>query len=158
MSKEIVDDLIKITGKKKIHLETILDITKKQQQVIRDGNIDGLFKYIEQKQDHIEHINKLDSMFLDKYSIFKKINNVRSLEKLNFDDCPALKGLKNLVEDIGQLLNEIKENEAINNKEIGASFDKVKEELKNIKTGKKLVNGYGAYDRKEGSIFIDTEG
>lgn len=158
MANEIVDDLTKITGKKKIYLETILDITKKQQKVIREGNIDRLFKYIEEKQGYIEHINKLDSIFLDKYSIFKKINNARSLEELNLDDCPDLKGLKNLVEDISQLLNEIKENEATNNKEIGERFDKVKEELKNIRAGKKLVNGYGAYDRKEGSIFIDTEG
>lgn len=158
MDYDILSDLVKITTQKKIQLEKILDLTKKQQQSIRDDDIKSLFSYIEKKQACIECIDKLDNLYLDKYTEFKKSKNIKKLDELNVNSYPELKILKLLVEKINQLLNEIKEYESINNKEIKERFDKVKENLRNVRAGKKLVRGYGAYNRKEGSIFIDLEG
>ncbi|EOD00379.1 flagellar protein FlgN [Caldisalinibacter kiritimatiensis] len=157
MTSELLKELISLSKDKQFHLKKILEITKKQQQVIEKSDTDRLQAYITKKQKEIDCIDKLDIKFTEIYERIKKNNNVTSLDELNTEYHPYLKELKDIVEEITNLLKNIQEIELENNKKIKREFQQVKEKLKNVKQGKKMVKGYSAYKKPKGSIFINQK-
>lgn len=157
MINQSLKELISLSNEKLLHLKNILKLTEKQKKVIDNGNIEKLNEYIAQKQNEIDAIDKLDIKFIEIYNSIKKENNIASLEELNTEYHPLVKEIKNVVEEITNLLKFIQEIEGYNNETLKKEFIQVKAKLKGVKQGKKMVNAYNSYKKMSGSIFINKK-
>ncbi|WP_052045101.1 flagellar protein FlgN [Caloranaerobacter azorensis] len=160
MSDDLIKGLINLSEIKLSLVREILEITKKQSKCINENDIKGLQECIDMKQKRIDEINKIDSVFIEKYEEFKAINKIDSIEMIDIKKYPRLKHLKETINNILLILKEVQAIETDNNTKIKNEFDSLKLKLKNIKQGKKMVKGYdNAYKIRNvnSSIFINIK-
>ncbi len=151
-----LENMIKLLKKKIEYLNSIYEKTETQYDVILKEDMEKLFGLIKEKQVSIDSIDKLDEVFLDQYTVFKNDNQVENISELDSQKYPQIKELKDNIETINKLLNDIKEQEMKNNVELNKRFQSVKNKLKSVKKGKKMVKGYDSYKNLAGSAFIDV--
>ncbi|WP_427338091.1 flagellar protein FlgN [Caloranaerobacter sp. DY30410] len=160
MSSDLVKELINLSEMKLSLVKEILEITEKQSECIKNNDIKELQNYIDIKQKRIDEVNKIDSIFIEKYEEFKVINKIDSIEMIDVKEYPHLKHLKETINKILLTLKEVQVIETDNNEKIKNEFDNLKLKLKNIKQGKKIVKEYdNAYKIRNmnSSIFINIK-
>ncbi|WP_053955796.1 flagellar export chaperone FlgN [Inediibacterium massiliense] len=154
----LMDILIETSVKKESALRELLDLTIAQETLIKQGSIEEVLEKIEQKQNKIHQIQKIDITFLSSYHQMKEILQVESLEEIDVSKYPTLKNLKRIIKDITDLLKKIDELDKRNVDQMQNDFKQLKEEMKKLKAkqqGSKIASTYGnTYGQVQG-VFID---
>ncbi|QXM05192.1 flagellar export chaperone FlgN [Crassaminicella indica] len=156
--KQIIDELINISKKKEEALKELLDLTKIQEALINNQDLENLAEVINKKQMIMKSIDDIDMHFLGIYNRFKKALGIRAIEDIDTSKYPALKDLKLNISNIMILLKAIEDIDKRNNSQLHAAFDKVKEDMKKLKAKKQSSKIASSYQRKYAAVqgvFID---
>ena len=161
---ELIDILIQ-TSEIKYHLMSeVYDITKIQGIHIENSNTDSLLENIEKKQEKIDEINELDQKFYSAYINIKEKLGIISLEDIDTQKYPNIKKLKQTISNILSVTKDIDALDKGNNQNVKKEFDKVKQELNNVKKDRKSINNnvraYKGYNNKYNhaqGVFIDNK-
>ncbi|NMB96659.1 MAG: flagellar protein FlgN [Clostridiaceae bacterium] len=144
---KMLNDLLKV---KYSLLERMLDITKLQSEAIDREDLAALNKLIEEKQNKIDDIDRIDEKFNMGFS--------RSKKQLNTLDTLETRELKQNTERILSIINDIIKFEKENNEKMHSSMDSYKVQMNNINVGKKAISIYNKpYTPSNSSIFIDRK-
>lgn len=135
----LTNRLVEITEQKTQHLEKILLLTRKQSEVIDEGQFEELSIFLNEKQTNIDAINKLDTEFDAIFNAFadKPLNMAAALQ-------PSILSVQKLADEISLI-------EQSNNEKAIRALDEVKAKLKDLRKGK---NGYNAY--KKSALSYDS--
>lgn len=155
MGKNLVDEMIRISNEKLKLLNVILDLTKLEREYIDKEDMDKINGILDEKDNVINRIDKLNIQFLTCFSQLKKENNVNELDELEIEDYPNLKELKEVVIEIKSTFMAISLIDDENNKEMAKGLEKIKANLKSIKKGQKAYKGYNKTLNE--SILIDEK-
>ncbi|QZY54289.1 flagellar export chaperone FlgN [Crassaminicella profunda] len=156
--KQMIDELINISKKKEKSLKELLVLTKKQEGFIKNGDLENLTVVIEQKQLIMEHINEIDISFLNHYNGLKKALNIASIEDIKIEKYPSLKELKLHIGNIMLLIKNMQKLDENNTIQLNIDFDKVKQDMKKLKTKKQTSKIASSYMKKYAGVqgvFID---
>lgn len=157
MDNQLINNLNQIIEQKLDLFSELYDITVMQQQDIDNNEADNIETLVQQKQLIIDKIDQLDQNFLKGYETLKTSLNLDKLEKTDTSKYPELRNLKESVERIMELAPEIMKLENNNREKLNAIFDKVKNELKQVKAGKKSIKAYEAAPVYNDGIYIDKK-
>lgn len=160
MSLEVlIIELLELSERKKVLLQILLELTKAQQQIV-EADAEDLYEInsvIEDKQKVIVEIDGIDLLFLEKYNQLKQALGFSSLDSVVSEPVTGFKELKQKIQEVMQLMEEIKKLDDINMTTAKLNLNKIKEQLKVINVGKKATNSYGTKYQENMSILIDKK-
>ncbi|NLL06177.1 MAG: flagellar protein FlgN [Clostridiaceae bacterium] len=153
-----IQKVIEASNKKYSCLQQLIVLTRAQTEVISEESMDGLEKLIGEKQVRIDEINKVDEDFGMYVDLLKQKLGVSRLDEIENSSLKGLKELKQITGQIMELLNEINVLEKNNNKKAKDLLDDLGAQIRQIREGKKLNN---LYNTGSGTIppayFVDKK-
>lgn len=153
-----IQKVIEASNKKYSCLQQLIVLTRAQTEVISEESMDGLEKLIGEKQVRIDEINKVDEDFGMYVDLLKQKLGVSRLDEIENSSLKGLKELKQITGQIMELLNEINILEKNNNKKAKDLLDDLGAQIRQIREGKKLNN---LYNTGSGTIppayFVDKK-
>ena len=155
MTYDNVKKMIELSGEKKSFLNEILEITKLQQGLIQDEQMEELNQSLLAKESLIGKIDIIDREFLKLYDQVKAQEHIDSLDKIDMQKYSNIKSLKEIVSEINTILNNISIIDKNNTIKMKSNVDKIKSDLKQVKEAKRAYKGYN-YENV-GSILIDEK-
>lgn len=160
MSVSVEDIIIKmqqLLKDKKDALACIYDLTIKQKEDIESNMGDNLEGFIDKKQEQIDKIEKIDNLFKNVFQLLKAEIKIDTLDELDLDLYPDLKTVKKQVKEIMELAGKIMELENENKEKIDKIMDKIKNDLKRVRLGKKSLDAYDKPNTSVDGIYIDRK-
>lgn len=157
MNNQHIDDLNKIIAQKLALFKDIYSITVAQQKDIVENEADNIDALVQQKQQVIDKIDKLDQDFLNGYKKLKEELGIDSLELIDTDKHPEMKNIKEHIKSIMGMAHKIMELENSNKEKLDSIFQNVKDELRHIKAGKRSVKAYESTPTYNDGVFIDKK-
>lgn len=157
MNNQLINQLNQIVEHKLEFFTEIYSITMEQKKDIEDNDADNIAALVQQKQDIIDRVNKLDEDFLSGY---KKLKEELHLDSLDFNDTkkyPEMESIKTHIEKIMGMAHKIMELENSNREKLNAIFQEVKNELRQINTGKRSLKAYEPQPVYNDGIYIDKK-
>jgi len=149
--------MTELSQKKYALLKEMLMFTKGQTSAIADGNINNLQRLIENKQERIEQIDKLDDEFKTCFQRLKLVLKIDKLDELRETEIGGVKELQNVVGLITELIKEISEIEKKNSDELKKLMAATAVEIKKLNQGKTINNAYKRNQTMAPSYFIDKK-
>lgn len=134
--------LLDLSMEKLDRLRKILQLTEEQSIVITEDKADDLHKIINLKQQHMDAIDELDQAFEVYYSRLKSLLRVHSIEEIRMTDLTSADELKQIIASIYEITKKIQNLENSNNNKIREVLNKISTEIRYIKQGKMVNNGY----------------
>lgn len=138
-------------------LKEMLDLTKKQSEVITEETTDQLLKIIEDKQRLIESIDKLDEEFNIYLERLKFELKVKNLDELKGSTIPGLIEFKQCIGLIMKVMNEIDELDKKNNIKAKELLNNLGQEIKKLNQGKMVNQLYTPKSYQASSYYIDKK-
>lgn len=157
MNNLLIQNLNQIMEQKLELFTEIFDITMLQQKDIESNQADHIEALVQQKQQVIDKIDKLDASFLEGYKKLKEELRLDSLDKVDLVRHPELRMIKSSVEEIMKMAQQIMELENSNREKLDAIFQGIKNELRQINTGKRSIKAYEIQPVYNDGIFIDKK-
>jgi len=155
---ESINELISISGKKKVLLEGMLRATNKQSDAIDKEDMGRLNHLIGEKQKMINTINVLDLKFEGCFTKIKESLGLDNLGDIVKSDNEGLNELKHEISEIMKVVNEIKNVESKNHEKILAQKEELARKIKEIRNGKMARNTYkGKTTTSPNPSFIDKK-
>ena len=156
---EYITKLTEISQKKIVILKEILILTKRQSENIQEDCLDTLKYIVEEKQRFMDDVDKLDDAFEVYFKRLKSTLGIESLDKLtsnaNIGDTATL---KNHIQEIFNLLNQIDLLDKDNNEKGKTLMTKLSTEIKKVNQKKIINNGYKpASSMPQQSLYFDTK-
>lgn len=151
-----IEKLNSLLSDKKILLEDFYKLTIVQKKLIENNDIDKLNRIINNKENVIEKINRLDVEFLGIYNNIKEVEDINDLSQLSIEKDYLVK-LKELTSKCEKLMKTIKIQDDENNNIMKSGFEDVKKSLREIKRGKTTTNKYYNNMPSSGGYFIDSK-
>ncbi|HHU64070.1 MAG TPA: flagellar protein FlgN [Clostridiales bacterium] len=148
--------ILQYARKKRDRFVEILGITKKQTEALSQQSTDKLMEYIQEKQQHIDAINRLDEKFNSLY------DNIRQ----RLDGAAAGKDSKGtsdynclveVISDIRDLMKQIYAIEQKNNEMIASKVEGLKQKIQDVNLQKKSRVAYNQEMETTGGVFIDNK-
>lgn len=155
--EKYVQRLIDASHKKYKLLEDILRLTKEQSSVINEDGIDNLNRIIEEKQNNIDQIDKLDEEFNVYFQRLKSELKVNTLDEIQGTNIEGIKELKDCTKGIIDIIGEISKLEQENNSNAKNLLEDLGKEIKKLNQGKKVNTVYSAGPGQAPSYFIDKK-
>lgn len=152
---ERLKKLLELAEAKKQHMQRILELTRKQSEVLSAEQVDQLLAYIQDKQEHIDAIKVLDEEFSYIYEEIKGEVCSDSFKDDNPEGYDLYAGLRVRVGEIKDMVEAIYQLETENQNRIRQAMQTVKARISNINRGKR---GYSAYKQQmpqADGVFID---
>lgn len=137
-----IERVIEASNKKYKCLQDIILLTMAQTEAISEEGMDGLDKLISEKQIKIDEINKIDEDFEKHLNLLKQKLGVNKLDEINNLPLKGTKELKQITEQIMELLTEINKLEKQNHEKAKSLLDEFGAKIRQIRDGKKLNNAY----------------
>ncbi len=135
--------MINISKTKKDYLNEMLLITKEQQRVIEQNEMDQLNKLIDEKQSRIDAINSIDEQFQDNFSKLKKEFNINDIGDLIGTVCDEeMRELKKEISEIMAVIEDIKKVEKENSLKLSGQKKEIAQKLQEIKRNRLAANKY----------------
>lgn len=134
--------VIEASNKKYNCLQDMILLSMAQSEAITEEGMDGLKKLINEKQVKIDEINKIDQEFEVYFDLLKQKLGVSKLDEVQSSDLKGTKELKQIIGQVMELLNEINEIERQNNEKAKNLLDDLGTKIRQIREGKKLNNVY----------------
>lgn len=158
--KNKINQLIGQLQQKEKKLEALLDLTRKQREWIGKSDFEKIALLLEDKQHIMDEIDRFDVIFLEAYHTLKKSLGVGSLNEIDPVQYPELKGLKQEVHRVMECLKQIDAVDQENTRRIQEGFQKVQEEMKELKMRKQRTKMALRYKNKYAGaqgLFIDNK-
>ncbi len=156
--EQYIQKLTELSLNKSDKMKKILDLTKKQSDVITEDSINELQNLIEIKQKLIDEINELDDAFEVYYSRLKSILGIESMEEVSISKYHEVTGLQQAIKTIFDTINEIQIAENENNMRARGVLDSLGGQIKQVKQGKIANNGYNIGGKlPQQSYYFDTK-
>lgn len=157
MQSQLINELNEIIGKKLELFNEMYKITVDQQKDIEQNEAGNIEVLVQQKQQIIDKIDKLDESFLAGFNKVKKEFQLDSVELIDTKKHPEMIVIKNHIKSIMGIAHKIMELENNNSKKLDSIFQSVKEELKQINTGKRSLRAYDHKPTNNDGMFIDKK-
>jgi len=156
--QELIEYLFKLSEGKLFLVNQLLTLTKQQSEGLESEETDILNEIIEQKQNIISRIDVLDKEFVGKYDLLKNEFLIDNVDNMHVDDKNNMILLQNKIKEIQILTKKIQQIDNINVERLKRNMELVKSELKKVKFGKKISQGYSNNKVTDKvSIFIDKK-
>lgn len=152
---ESLKTMLKLTQQKKDHLNSILDITRKQCKVLSAHEAEQLLIYIEEKQKHIDIIDGLDEQFRELFQNIKGELENSDFKLLNPSGYAIYRQLRNIIEEVKYLIKAIYVLEQQNSSKLKEVMDELKIKIRNINRGKTGRKAYKQPAPMADGVFID---
>ncbi len=152
-----IQKLQELSEKKMEGLRNILKLTQEQSSVITEDSIEELQKIIDLKQNEMNKIDELDQAFEVYYSRLKSLMGVQSLEEIRMSELTGSTELKQTITSIYELTKSIQMLENSNNNKVRAILHKLGSEIKQIKQGQVINNGYNIGGKLPPQSYFDTK-
>ncbi|WP_432662713.1 flagellar export chaperone FlgN [Wukongibacter baidiensis] len=146
-TERIINELIDISKNKYRLLQILLGIEKKINQSLQSLMPRSVIKQMEIKDKYITEANNQDVKFYTCFNELKTNLGVDSLEKVDGTKYPRMKELKKIIGEILNVVGEIEIISSENSKIFKSNMDKMGNELRGIKQGKKAANAYKAHKK-----------
>ncbi len=156
-AEQYIQKLQKLSEKKMEGLRNILKLTQKQSSVITEDSIEELQKIIDLKQNEMDKIDELDQAFEVYYSRLKSMMGVQSLEEIRMSELTGSTELKQTITSIYELTKSIQMLENSNNNKVREILNKLGSEIKQIKQGQVINNGYNIGGKLPPQSYFDTK-
>lgn len=137
-----IQRVIEASNKKYSCLQELILLTRAQTEAISEEGMEGLEKLIGEKQVKIDEIDKVDRDFGVYVDLLKQTLGVSKLDEIKNPGLKGLKELKQITGQIMELLNEINALERQNNEKAKSLLDDLGAKIRQIREGKKLNNLY----------------
>ncbi len=147
--------MLKLTQQKKDHLDNILAITRKQCKVLSANEAEQLLAYIEEKQKHIDAIDRLDEQFNGLFQNIKSELGNSDFKLSNPQGYEIYHQLRNIVVEVKHLMEAIYVLEQQNSSKVKEVMDELKIKIRNINRGKTGRKAYKQPAPMVDGIFID---
>jgi Asp-tRNA(Asn)/Glu-tRNA(Gln) amidotransferase C subunit len=157
MNNQHLNNLNQIIEQKLELFKEIYNITIAQQKDIADNEANNIESLVQQKQQVIDKVDKLDQAFLAQYNRLKEELQLDSLDLIDTDKHPEMKNVKEHIKSIMGMAHKIMELENSNREKLDSIFQGVKNELRQIKAGKRSVTAYESKPTYNDGIFIDKK-
>lgn len=156
---EYITKLTEISQKKIVILKEILILTKRQSENIQEDCLDTLKYIVEEKQRFMDDVDKLDDAFEVYFKRLKSTLGIESLDKLTSNaKIGDTATLKNHIQEIFNLLNQIDLLDKDNNEKGKTLMTKLSTEIKKVNQKKIINNGYKpASSMPQQSLYFDTK-
>ncbi|AEY64393.1 flagellar protein FlgN [Clostridium sp. BNL1100] len=156
--EQYIQKLTELSFKKSDNMKKILDLTKKQSQVITEDSINELQSLIDIKQKLIDEINELDDAFEVYYSRLKSILGIESMEEVSISKYHEAVRLQKTIKTIFDTIKEIQVAEKENNLRARGVLDSLGGQIRQVKQGKVANNGYNIGGKlPQQSYYFDTK-
>lgn len=152
-----IQKLQELSEKKMGGLRNILKLTQEQSSVITEDSIEELQKIIDLKQSEMDKIDELDQAFEVYYSRLKSLMGVQSLEEIRMSELSGSTELKQTITSIYELTKSIQMLENSNNNKVRAILHKLGSEIKQVKQGQVINNGYNIGSKLPPQSYFDTK-
>lgn len=156
-AEQYIQKLQKLSEKKMEGLRNILKLTQKQSSVITEDSIEELQKIIDLKQNEMDKIDELDQAFEVYYSRLKSMMGIQSLEEIRMSELNGSTELKQTITSIYELTKSIQMLENSNNNKVREILNKLGSEIKQIKQGQVINNGYNIGGKLPPQSYFDTK-
>lgn len=157
MRSQVINDLNQIIEKKLEFFNEMYKITLAQQKDIEENEAGNIEVLVQQKQQVIDKIDKLDESFLAGFNKLKKEFKLESIDLIDTNKYPEMMNIKNHIKSIMGMAHKIMELENSNRIVLDSIFQSVKEELKQINTGKRSLKAYDQKPINNDGIYIDKK-
>ena len=154
MTENIINEMVTLANKKLECLKIILDLKPRQNEAIKEEDMEGVGYTIDLIQNQINIIDDLDCQYNSKLSELRSIANIDDMSQLDDMKYLCAKELKDNLDKIKDLLKQIKILDDENILLMNEKFQETKEMLKNLRQGKKMAKGY-LTDYNSSTMFID---
>lgn len=152
------DRMIGLLDKKKKLLGDMLELTRAQTDVIAEGTLDKLKLLVDEKQQKIDEIDKLDADFGVYFEALKAAYNIDRLSELDVNDDPRAKRLKQITAEVIELIGQISSIEKVNSEKSKKLLEELGSQIKRMNQGKKINNAYGRQPADvSSSFFLDQK-
>lgn len=148
------DRMIELLDRKKQLLGDMLELTKAQTDVIAAGALDKLKLLIDEKQQKINEIDKLDADFGVYFEGLKLAFSINKLSELDVYADPRAKQLKQLTSEVIYLVGKISSVEKENSEKSKKLLDELGSQIKKVNQGKKINNAYSKPPTDTASSFF----
>lgn len=149
--------MIELLDKKYQLLMEMLLLTEAQTSAINLPSLDILQKLVEEKQQKIDAIDKLDEEFRVYFERLKMTTKVKKLENMDTSAFPGAKQLKDKTGEILALVSRISEVEKQNSAKSNELLTQLGSQIKKINQGKKINNAYNPAPTNTASFFLDKK-
>ena len=158
LPSDYVQRLIEASNKKYILIQEMFVLTKNQTNLIEEDSISEFEKLVDEKQDKINEINKIDEEFNVYFQRLKQVLKISSLDDLVNPDIKGVKQLKDVVSNIMSVLKEISNIEKLNSIKAEQLLKQFGEDITKLNLRKKANLGYQPDPmEKPPSYFIDKK-
>lgn len=157
MRSQLISDLNQIIEEKLELFHEMYKITVAQQKDIEENEADNIEVLVQQKQEVIDRIDKLDESFLAGFNKLKKEFQLDSIDLIDTNKYPEMMNIKNHIKSIMGMAHKMMELENSNREKLDSLFQNVKNELKQINTGKRSLKAYELKPIYTDGIFIDKK-
>lgn len=160
VAKSRIDELINLNYKKSDKLKKLYEVTKLQTGDISSNSLNSLLDHIKQKQDLMNDIDDIDKKFYENFQELKSDLSVKSIEDIDVQEYPEISSLKISVKELMNLIGEIDKQDKNNISNVNIEINKLKEDMKDIKTQSKVIKNYGtssvsSYGKDSQGFYID---
>ena len=152
-----VERLLELSNKKYLLLKEMLLLTQNQSETINEDGVDALVRLIDEKQQYINGIDKLDEEFNFYFKRLKQVLKVESLDELRMSGIKGTKELQQVVGKILEIINDISTLDTRNNSEAKKLLGNFENEIKKINQGKKVNTAYTYGFKHSPSYYIDKK-
>lgn len=157
MSELLIKKMVTLLKEKQELLVQILKYTKDLSKVVDTEDVRDIRISVELKQIIIDKVDKVDEDFYKAFSELKQKENIDEISQLDLEKYPQAKEIKEKTKEILLTFKEIKKIEDDNLIRANISKNKLKVKLKEVNRGKKIINGYNAYNNAYVSVMIDQK-
>jgi organic radical activating enzyme len=157
MRSELISDLNQIIEKKLELFHEMYKITVSQQKDIEENEADNIELLVHQKQLVIDKIDKLDESFLAGFNKLKKEFQLDSIDLIDTSKYPEMMNIKNHIKSIMGMAHKIMELENNNREKLDHIFQNIKNELKQVNTGKRSLKAYEPKPVYNDGFYIDKK-
>ncbi|QUH18998.1 flagellar export chaperone FlgN [Alkaliphilus sp. B6464] len=156
--EELIEYLLKLSEGKLFLINQLLTLTQQQSEGLESEESHILNEIIEQKQNIMGRIDVLDKEFVSKHDLLKGEFLIDNVETMQADDKNNMRLLQDKIREIQMLTEKIQQIDNANIERLKKNMELVKNELKKVKFGKKIAQGYGNNKVTDGiSIFVDKK-
>lgn len=156
-TQNILNQMISLAGKKLEMLRQLKKLSEKQGEAIKLHKLDDVEEILNKKDEIISYIGKLDDAFLKASDALKKLLGIDSLTQLENTRIEGCKELKELIDNITALVEDIINIEKLCYDNAQELQNEIGREIKNLNTGKKITNAYNTKPLNNPSYFFDKK-
>ncbi len=154
---QYVQKLLELSQKKLEGLRHILRYTEEQSDVITEDKIEELEKIIDLKQQEMNSIDELDEAFEVYYTRLKSMLGVQSIEEIKMSELAGAAELRQIVTSIYEMTKQIQNLEIRNNKKLRESLNQLSAEIRQVKQGQMINNGYNMGGKMPQQSYFDQK-